>query len=156
MMNACIWFLPMFQIICARNKRAPGKRRQQRRVLRFVNQKRPLNIQIRGSIVVSISACHADDPGSIPGRGVFSANARGPTRNVIPCAMNHWRLWEWATSLTQAYSDLFAHPAILHCLCLQYRICQSLTNPSAVIKHSEGQSNLGGFGCGLLLDRTPH
>jgi hypothetical protein len=27
--------------------------------------------QIRGSIVVSISACHAEDPGSIPGRGVF-------------------------------------------------------------------------------------
>ena len=26
-------------------------------------------MQIRGSIVVSISACHADDPGSIPGRG---------------------------------------------------------------------------------------
>ena len=26
-------------------------------------------LQIRGSIVVSISACHADDPGSIPGRG---------------------------------------------------------------------------------------
>ena len=25
----------------------------------------------RDSIVVSISACHADDPGSIPGRGVF-------------------------------------------------------------------------------------
>ncbi len=25
---------------------------------------------IRDSIVVSISACHADDPGSIPGRGV--------------------------------------------------------------------------------------
>ena len=25
--------------------------------------------QIRGSIVVSISACHAEDPGSIPGRG---------------------------------------------------------------------------------------
>ena len=24
---------------------------------------------IRGSIVVSISACHAEDPGSIPGRG---------------------------------------------------------------------------------------
>ena len=24
---------------------------------------------VRGSIVVSISACHADDPGSIPGRG---------------------------------------------------------------------------------------
>ena len=26
----------------------------------------------RGSIVVSISACHAEDPGSIPGRGVWS------------------------------------------------------------------------------------
>ena len=26
--------------------------------------------QMRGSIVVSISACHAEDPGSIPGRGV--------------------------------------------------------------------------------------
>ena len=30
-----------------------------------------VDVQIRGSIVVSISACHADDPGSIPGRGVF-------------------------------------------------------------------------------------
>ena len=28
--------------------------------------------QIRGSIVVSISACHAEDPGSIPGRGMFA------------------------------------------------------------------------------------
>ena len=28
------------------------------------------NSQIRGSIVVSISACHAEGPGSIPGRGV--------------------------------------------------------------------------------------
>ena len=27
------------------------------------------SVQIRGSIVVSISACHAEDPGSIPGRG---------------------------------------------------------------------------------------
>ena len=30
-----------------------------------------LNVRIRDSIVVSISACHADDPGSIPGRGDF-------------------------------------------------------------------------------------
>ena len=28
-------------------------------------------ISIRDSIVVSIRACHARDPGSIPGRGVF-------------------------------------------------------------------------------------
>ena len=27
--------------------------------------------QLRDSIVVSISACHAEDPGSIPGRGSF-------------------------------------------------------------------------------------
>ena len=31
--------------------------------------------QVRVSIVVSISACHADDPGSIPGRGIFSQDA---------------------------------------------------------------------------------
>ena len=31
------------------------------------------NHQIRGSIVVSIPACHAGDPGSIPGRGVLFA-----------------------------------------------------------------------------------
>ena len=29
-------------------------------------------MRIRGSIVVSISACHAEDPGSIPGRGGVS------------------------------------------------------------------------------------
>ena len=28
--------------------------------------------QFRGSIVVSISACHAEDPGSIPSRGLVS------------------------------------------------------------------------------------
>ena len=31
-----------------------------------------LHNHIRGSIVVSISACHAEDPGSIPGRGACS------------------------------------------------------------------------------------
>ena len=31
------------------------------------------HFRIRGSIVVSISACHAEDPGSIPGRGVLIA-----------------------------------------------------------------------------------
>ena len=33
--------------------------------------------QIRGSIVVSTSACHAEDPGSIPGRGVVSFKTSG-------------------------------------------------------------------------------
>ena len=31
---------------------------------------------IRGSIVVSISACHAEDPGSIPGRGDVALTSR--------------------------------------------------------------------------------
>ena len=35
-----------------------------------------VDVQIRGSIMVSISACHADDPGSIPGRGVFQLHIR--------------------------------------------------------------------------------
>ena len=35
--------------------------------------------QIRCSIVVSISACHAEGPGSIPGRGVFLADP-----NLLP------------------------------------------------------------------------
>jgi hypothetical protein len=33
-----------------------------------------VNKQIRVSIVVSIPACHAGDPGSIPGRGAFLIN----------------------------------------------------------------------------------
>ena len=32
----------------------------------------------RDSIVVSISACHADDPGSIPGRGVLLSHRKEP------------------------------------------------------------------------------
>ena len=33
--------------------------------------------QIRDSIVVSISACHAEDPGSIPGGGVLMSHMSG-------------------------------------------------------------------------------
>ena len=36
-----------------------------------------LNVNFRDRIVVSISACHADDPGSIPGRGVEFCIASG-------------------------------------------------------------------------------
>ena len=34
--------------------------------------------QLRDSIVVSISACHAEDPGSIPGRGICCACIAAP------------------------------------------------------------------------------
>ena len=36
--------------------------------------------QIRCSIVVSISACHAEDPGSIPGGGVLSFGIHAQVR----------------------------------------------------------------------------
>ena len=35
-----------------------------------VRQFRARSMRVRGSVVVSISACHAEDPGSIPGRGI--------------------------------------------------------------------------------------
>ena len=38
------------------------------------------HVFIRVSIVVSISACHADDPGSIPGRGSFLQLISGDPR----------------------------------------------------------------------------
>ena len=38
-----------------------------------VRQCRARSVRVRGSVVVSISACHAEDPGSIPGRGVAIA-----------------------------------------------------------------------------------
>ena len=37
----------------------------------FRTQDKPKSVKIRDSIVVSISACHAEDPGSIPGRGIY-------------------------------------------------------------------------------------
>ena len=55
-------------------------------------------VQIRGSIVVSISACHADDPGSIPGRGVFRATSDLASVQAVSLSGCLWRLWEWATS----------------------------------------------------------
>ena len=39
-------------------------------------KKKKAGLQILGSIEVSISACHAEDPGSIPGRGIFELPAR--------------------------------------------------------------------------------
>ena len=55
----------------------------------------PLWHQIRGSIVVSISACHAEDPGSIPGRGVFHAGhvaCKALQADDMPAATNCFAL----------------------------------------------------------------
>ena len=51
---------------------------------------------VRGSIVVSISACHADDPGSIPGRGVFCAAS--PDCNVPAMARKKNTSWQDRTA----------------------------------------------------------
>ena len=46
------------------------------------------SVQVLGSIVVSISACHAEDPGSIPGRGVGSElMAFGSATNKVQVAL---------------------------------------------------------------------
>ena len=42
-----------------------------------------LNKHILVSIVVSIPACHAGDPGSIPGRGVTFSDSKIPLHRVM-------------------------------------------------------------------------
>ena len=50
---------------------------------------------IRGSIVVSISACHADDPGSIPGRGALCGKPlSGAPGQVCECH-RHTQGWRF-------------------------------------------------------------
>ena len=49
-----------------------------RRLVFYPQPLRELHFTFRGSIVVSISACHAEDPGSIPGRGVCRSAFRHP------------------------------------------------------------------------------
>ena len=44
--------------------------------LSLSSRSKSLEYQFRDSIVVSISACHADDPGSIPGRGAILSGMR--------------------------------------------------------------------------------
>ena len=49
--------------------------------------------KIRDSIVVSISACHAEDPGSIPGRGTLPWRTHSEARSVgtIVLGVVAWR-----------------------------------------------------------------
>ena len=60
---------------------------------------------IRDSIVVSISACHADDPGSIPGRGAF------PFCEPLPTSLPKWgtrsnEVWHhWSSGRIPFVSD---------------------------------------------------
>ena len=57
--------------------------------------KPPLLLSIRDSIVVSISACHAEDPGSIPGRGVYSSVwllARSRACSLQSCTLSELKI----------------------------------------------------------------
>ena len=48
---------------------------------------------ICGSIVVSISACHAEDPGSIPGRGLsFGSRVPAPRRRTTSDTLQEVRI----------------------------------------------------------------
>ena len=53
------------------------------------------NHQIRGSIVVSISACHAEDPGSIPGRGVLQLAADFRRSHIKGEQRSAVKPWPW-------------------------------------------------------------
>ena len=46
--------------------------------------------QFRDSIVVSISACHAEDPGSIPGRGMFASSQLMGVHASVDICPRHW------------------------------------------------------------------
>ena len=44
----------------------------------------------RGNIVVSISACHAEDPGSIPGGGMLSFFMNTDDRDELNAVVRYW------------------------------------------------------------------
>jgi hypothetical protein len=103
----------------------------------------PLWHQIRGSIVVSISACHAEDPGSISGRGVFSfkpcgmqvtadqcndqrgagREARGAARGVARCGAARRGAARGVTSSDGLPSPLALDPGLVSPLSLSRPPC---------------------------------
>ena len=54
--------------------------------------------QFRCSIVVSISACHAEDPGSIPGGGVYFGES-ATQRAINSLLLGRWLALCYGTSL---------------------------------------------------------
>ena len=48
-------------------------------------------LQLRDSIVVSISACHAEAPGSIPGRGTFVPSVNTEVGSLVPSGLRPTR-----------------------------------------------------------------
>ena len=77
----------------------------------FVDIDLTLNAMIRGSIVASIPACHAGDPGSIPGRGVFMSEESCSVAVIgdISCQEHEQKL------ARRAYFLLFKHALDVEC-----------------------------------------
>jgi hypothetical protein len=55
----------------------------------------PVTDPFRGSIVVSIPACHAGDPGSIPGLGVSFLSRAGLLCFCVPASWLHYFVRGW-------------------------------------------------------------
>jgi hypothetical protein len=77
--------------------------------------------KVRDSIGVSISACHAEDPGSIPGRGVFLCFSRisrklvpasdFPVANAEPINCQRWRILKIRSSCSTVIELRPGNPA---------------------------------------------
>ena len=59
-------------------------------------------MKFRGSIVVSIPACHAGDPGSIPGLGVFLFDSDSDEQRSFPWEQKRHRFYR---DLNPDYKD---------------------------------------------------
>ncbi|KRY09046.1 hypothetical protein T12_795 [Trichinella patagoniensis] len=68
--NACLsGTLSMTVLFHSDNFTLPISKRAQHHSVMYKHRKSEKSLRLLGSIVVSIPACHAGDPGSIPGRG---------------------------------------------------------------------------------------
>ncbi|KRX37285.1 hypothetical protein T09_8490 [Trichinella sp. T9] len=61
--------LSMTVLFHSDNFTLPISKRAQHHSVMYKHRKSEKSLRLLGSIVVSIPACHAGDPGSIPGRG---------------------------------------------------------------------------------------
>ena len=115
-------------------------------------------LSLRDSIVVSISACHADDPGSIPGRGAF------PFCEPLPTSLPKWgtrsnEVWHhWSSGRIHRCHRCDPGSIPGWCMCFgRTPIC--VVGPRvktyALLCTAEGQSNVDCTRTGSLLKCFP-
>ena len=75
------------------------------------------NLALRDSIVVSVSACHADDPGSIPGRGVLFSLWRWRKERPVSFRISNFGMllvdiapWASRTIALTIFQNIKMHP----------------------------------------------